>query len=235
LLKTLEERIDYSFNDIRLLERALTHRSYAHEQQPGASYLHNEAMEFLGDSILGFVVSSWLFELFPKLPEGKLSKMKAYLVSAASLVEHAHRIGLGEFLRLNKGEEKTGGRRKRALLVDAYEALIAAIYLDGGIEKAEQFVRDQLTSAIQQVNPDDLSKTDYKSALQEELQARNLPAPLYVLVETLGPDHHRTFRVELHVGSKLVARGEGQAIKVAHQEAARVALKKLTEGMFSSA
>src|SRR5947209_12633379 len=131
-LKKLQERIGYTFKQRRLLDRALTHRSFAHERK-GADSLHNEALEFLGDSVLGFVMSAWLIERFPHLSEGKLSKMRAFLVSAANLIDHAGEIDLGSFLRLNRGEEKTGGRRKRALLVDGFEALIGAVFMDGGV------------------------------------------------------------------------------------------------------
>lgn len=227
-LKKLQERIGYTFNHRRMLDRALTHRSFAHERT-GADALHNEALEFLGDAVLGFVISAWLIEKFPKLPEGKLSKMKAFLVSAANLIDHAETLDLGSFLRLNRGEEKTGGRRKRALLVDAFEALLGAVYLDGGVGEAEALIRRLFVDQVEQLDPEGLNITDYKSALQEKLQSANLPTPQYVVVETLGPDHHRVFRVELRVGNKPIATGEGPAIKMAHQEAARAALKKLAE------
>ncbi|HZS43878.1 MAG TPA: ribonuclease III [Blastocatellia bacterium] len=227
-LKKLQERIGYNFNNRRLLDRALTHRSFAHERT-GADAMHNEALEFLGDSVLGFVISAWLIEKYPKLTEGRLSKIKAFLVSAANLVDHSENVGLGAFLRLNRGEEKTGGRQKRALLVDGFEALIGAVYLDGGIEEAESFIRRQFAGQMNALDTDKLNITDYKSALQERLQSENLPTPQYVVIETLGPDHHRLFRVELRVNNKALSTGEGPAIKVAHQEAARVALKKLEE------
>ncbi len=143
------------------------------------------------------------------------------------MARRAEALGLGQFLRLNKGEEKTGGRFKRALLVDAYEAIIAAIYLDGGLEVVTTFVRRELYNELRNLDIEDLSTTDYKSALQEYLQAANLPTPEYVVVETSGPEHERTFRIELRIGQERVATGEGPAIKVAHQEAAREALTKL--------
>ncbi|MFZ4793264.1 MAG: ribonuclease III family protein, partial [Blastocatellia bacterium] len=147
LLHRLEREIGYRFNDRQLLRRALTHRSYANEQ-PAPRPLHNEAFEFLGDAILEFLISTWLLELHPTLSEGHLSKMRAYAVSAANLQKHAARLQLGSFLLLNKGEEKTGGRHKTALQVDAYEALIAAIYLDGGIVAASNFVRKEFTQTL---------------------------------------------------------------------------------------
>jgi ribonuclease-3 len=136
LLSELEQKVGYSFRSRALLDRALTHRSFANERA-AQNCQHNEAMEFLGDAVLGFVVSAWLLERFPELSEGKLSKMKAHLVSEASLVELAEAIDLGRYILLNRGEEKTGGRRKRALLADAYEALIGVTYVDGGISVAE--------------------------------------------------------------------------------------------------
>src|SRR5215470_13888272 len=170
LLSELEQRIGYSFRSRALLDRALTHRSFANEHL-AEHCQHNEAMEFLGDSVLGFVVSAWLLERFPDLSEGKLSKMKAYLVSESSLAELAEVIDLGRYILLNRGEEKTGGRRKRALLADAYEALIGVIYIDGGIATAERFLRRELRSKVTAINPSAMIGTDFKSALQEYLQA----------------------------------------------------------------
>jgi ribonuclease III len=227
-LKKLQEGIGYTFVNRRLLDRALTHRSFAHERT-GADALHNEALEFLGDAVLGFVISAWLIQTYPKFTEGKLSKIKAFLVSAANLVDHAEMLGLGAYLRLNRGEEKTGGRKKRALLVDGFEALIGAVFLDGGIGEAEEFIRRQFAEQMGKLDAEKLNIIDYKSALQERLQSENLPTPQYVVVETLGPDHHRLFKVELRVNNRALATGEGPAIKVAHQEAARVAMKKLEE------
>lgn len=225
-LTELQRRLGYNFINPALLERALTHRSFANER-PDENIQNNEALEFLGDSALGFIVSSWIFALYPDLDEGKLSKIKAFLVSARTLARRAEALGLGQFLRLNRGEEKTGGRSKRALLVDAYEAIIAAIYLDGGLDAAIKFVRGELYHDLTNLNTEDLSATDYKSALQEYLQATNLPAPEYIVIETSGPEHERVFHVELRIGNERVATGEGHAIKVAHQEAAREALTKL--------
>jgi ribonuclease-3 len=207
-----------------LLDRALTHRSFANERL-GENCPHNEAMEFLGDSVLGFVVSAWLLERFPELAEGKLSKMKAYLVSESRLVELAEVLDLGSYILLNRGEEKTGGRQKRALLADAYEALIGVMYVDGGIVVAERFLRRELRQKVMSLNPAAMIGADYKSALQERLQADGGPGPDYVVVEVMGPDHRRNFRVELRIGGKPISTGEGHTIKLAQQEAARVALE----------
>jgi len=222
ILTDLEQQIGYSFRSRALLDRALTHRSFANERLEGCR--HNEALEFLGDSVLGFVVSAWLLDRFPDQPEGKLSKMKAFMVSETSLAELSEAIDLGRFIRLNRGEEKTGGRRKRALLADAYEAVIGAIYLDGGIDAAQRFLQRELSAKMRSINPESMIGDDYKSALQERLQAAGRPMPEYILVEASGPDHRRTFRVQLRVGGSILSSGEGSTIKVAQQEAARSAL-----------
>lgn len=224
LLSELEQKIGYSFRSRALLDRALTHRSFANERV-GENCQHNEALEFLGDSVLGFVVSAWLLERFPDLSEGKLSKMKAYLVSESRLVEIAEALDLGSYILLNRGEEKTGGRRKRALLADAYEALIGVLYIDGGITVAERFLRRELRQKLMGIDPASMIGADFKSALQEKLQAAGGPGPDYAVVEVMGPDHRRTFRVELRIGGRPVATGEGHTIKLAQQEAARYALE----------
>ncbi|HMG36710.1 MAG TPA: ribonuclease III [Blastocatellia bacterium] len=224
LLSELEQRIGYSFRSRALLDRALTHRSFANERVAERCQ-HNEAMEFLGDSVLGFVVSAWLLERFPDLAEGKLSKMKAFLVSESSLAELSEIIDLGRYILLNRGEEKTGGRRKRALLADAYEALIGVLYVDGGITVAERFLRRELKAKLLSIDPTAMIGADYKSALQEKLQGIGCPAPEYALVEAIGPDHRRTFRVELRVAGTALSTGEGHTIKEAQQEAARAVLE----------
>jgi len=224
LLSELEQKIGYSFRSRALLDRALTHRSFANERVAQGCQ-DNEALEFLGDSVLGLVVSAWLLEMFPGLSEGKLSKMKAHMVNEASLVELADEIDLGRYILLNRGEEKTGGRRKSALLADAYEALIGVLYMDGGLSAAQRFLRHELRERLRSIDPSSMMiGADYKSALQEKLQAAGGPTPEYVVVEALGPDHRRTFRVELRIGGRALATGEGRAIKIAQQEAARSAL-----------
>lgn len=225
-LTQLEEEISYFFRDRSLLRRALTHRSFANEQTDPRPQ-HNEALEFLGDAVLEFIVSSWLLELFPNHNEGTLSKMRAYMVSAVNLQKQAAKLQLGNYLLLNRGEEKTGGRNKSALQVDAYEALIAAIYLDRGIEAAREFVRREFVIALDDIDPENLANTDYKTALQEKLQSFGLPTPQYAIVESLGPDHKRVFQIELRVNGHCLATGEGTTIKGAHQAAARSALDNL--------
>jgi ribonuclease-3 len=227
-LGQLQELIGYQFQELEFLRRALTHRSFANEQ-PEPRPLHNEALEFLGDAVLEFLVSAWLLELYPTQKEGVLSKLRAFAVSAANLQTHAVRLRLGDYLLLNKGEEKTGGRSKSHLQVDAYEALLAAIYLDGGIEAARAFVKREFAATFAEMNPQDLTATDYKTALQESLQANGLPTPKYAVIEKRGPDHRRIFQVELRVNGKRLSTGQGTTIKSAHQDAARAALTCLPE------
>ncbi len=229
LVSRLESEIAYSFRDRPLLRRALTHRSFANEQ-PEPRPMHNEALEFLGDAVLEFLISAWLLELHPTETEGTLSKLRAYAVSAVNLQTHAARLKLGEYLLLNRGEEKTGGRTKSALIVDAYEALIAAVYLDGGIEAANTFVRREFSDTFTIINPTNLTATDYKTALQERLQALGFMTPKYAIIESLGPDHRRVFQVEVLLNGTRLATGEGTTIKSAHQVAAHSALDCLDRG-----
>lgn len=217
-----EERLGYQFRNRDLLTRALTHKSYSHEaRQQGIR--DNETFEFLGDSVLGFVVGDLLFHRFPALDEGALSKMKAYLVSAASLAEKARGYGMGEVLYLGVGEEKSGGRRKESLLANLFEAVIAAIYLDGGIDPARALIERSFAGDLDSINAEDLLFQDYKTALQELAQGKGLPLPDYSVIAEAGPDHDKRFVVEVKVGS-LTARGEGSSKKEAQQEAAKHAL-----------
>lgn len=222
-LRGFEERIGYRFADLALLDRALTHSSRANEELPGAS--HNEPLEFLGDSVLGFIVADLLHRRDPDGDEGTKSKARAHLVSAPSLARHAGTLGLPDLLLLGRGEEKTGGRKKAALWADAYEALIAALYLDGGLEAAHRFVRGEFGAELS--GGADLAARDHKSALQETLQARGEAVPEYVVVAEQGPSHRRRFRVECHIDGRAVAEGEGYSKKEAQQQAARAALLRL--------
>lgn len=224
----LEALIQRVFNDKEVLQRALTHRSFVHEH-PESSAGHNESMEFLGDAILGFIVSEELFRRFPSAAEGSLSKAKAFLVSAANLHRTARELDLGQFLRLSSGEDKTGGRKKRALLVDAYEALIAAIYLDGGVEATRQFILGQFKEALEEIDVDRVRYQDFKSTLQERLHLMHLPDPLYRVVEEQGPDHAKTFVVELCIQEGGIAvKAVGRTKKEAQQLAARTALDMIS-------
>lgn len=217
-----EQRIGYTFQRREVLRRALTHKSYSHEAKE-LDVRHNETFEFLGDSVLGFVVGDLLFHHFPHLDEGALSKMKAHLVSSASLAEKAHQYGMGEVILLGVGEEKTGGRKKDSLLANLFEAMIAAVYLDGGVDPARELIVRSFADDIARIDQQDLLFSDFKTALQEIAQGRGLQLPEYQVVDEVGPDHSKTFIVEVRVGS-LTARGEGSSKKEAQQQAARAAL-----------
>jgi ribonuclease III len=225
-LPDLESLLGYSFKNPKLLFQALTHRSFVNECE-GESLRNNESLEFLGDAVLGFLVSSRIFGLCPDLTEGELSKIKAYLVSAANLVKLAERIRLGDFIRLSRGEEKTGGRSKRAIVVDAYEAIIGAIYLDGGVEAASGFVGRQVEAFLEGLDLKQLTYGDYKSALQEYLHNLGLTEPVYRVVDELGPDHKKTFVVQVIVDREVIAGSSGRTKKEAQQAAARLALENL--------
>jgi ribonuclease III len=222
----LEKAVGYRFRDRGLLEHAMTHTSRANEDVSGG-VLDNESLEFLGDAVLGLAIADILFRDFPDFDEGQKSKAKASLVSTATLARQAERLGLGEHLLLGRGEEKTGGRHKQALLADGYEALIAAIYLDGGIEEAQAFIVREFRTRIADVRRHGPTGGDHKSALQEYLQSHNQPLPEYRLAGAVGPDHHKQFLVEVVVNGTVLAAAEGPSKKEAEQEAARRALEKL--------
>ncbi len=227
----LEIALAYNFHNRALLERAVTHRSWAHEQvAPGneeqARQLHNEALEFLGDSVLGLIVADYLCRAHPEVTEGELSRMKHRLVSAPTLAQASLRLNLGDFLRFGRGEEKSGGRNKDALLADVLEAVTGAIFLDGGLTAATDFVHRALGEELKQANPAAAAEADYKTMLQEKLQAERRPAPRYKVVETLGPPHRRIFRVEVSWDEGSV-NGEGRSIKSAEVAAAKQALEQM--------
>lgn len=228
-LDLLESILAYTFNDRVLLERAITHRSWAHEQvAPGdeelARKLHNESLEFLGDSVLGLVVAYYLCNSYPGGTEGELSRMKHRLVSAPTLAKASLDLKLGDFLRFGRGEEKSGGRQKNALLADVFEAITGAIFMDGGLEAATQFLCYALRNELEAANPLSAAKADYKTMLQERLQAERRQAPRYTVVETLGPPHRRIFHVEV-AWDRGSIQGEGHSIKSAEAAAARAALE----------
>src|SRR5436190_4496303 len=224
----LERRVGYRFRDPGLLEHALTHTSRANEDVSGG-VIDNESLEFLGDAVLGFAIADILFRRFPEHDEGWKSKIKASLVSTASLARQAERLGLGDHLLLGRGEEKTGGRRKHALLADGYEALIAAIYLDGGVDHATAFIARQFGDAINEARQPAAVLRDFKSALQEKVQSGGEALPEYVVVGEAGPDHHKTFHVEVRIGGKPLADAVGRSKKEAEQDAAQRALARLSE------
>jgi ribonuclease III len=225
-LRDLENLLGYCFKDQALLLQALTHRSFVNEHGE-QHFRDNESLEFLGDSVLGFVISSRIFQHYPELTEGELSKIKAYLVSAANLVRLAQRISLGDFIRLSWGEEKTGGRTKRAIMVDAYEAVIGALYLDGGVEAASDFVWRQIGDLKEELDLKQLTYGDFKSALQEQLHDLGRPEPVYRVVDEIGPDHRKTFVVQVVILGEVVAESSGRTKKEAQQSAARLALESL--------
>jgi ribonuclease-3 len=225
---SLQRAIGYRFRDRGLLEHAMTHTSRANEDASGG-VLDNESLEFLGDAVLGFVIADILFREFPDFDEGQKSKTKAALVSTATLARQAERLDLGDHLLLGRGEEKTGGRRKQALLADGYEALIAALYLDGGIEQARAFLAREFADLIAGVRRHGVAGHDYKSALQEVLQSRNRSLPEYRLAGAMGPDHRKQFQVEVIVDGHVLSQATGGSKKEAEQEAARLALEQLRE------
>ncbi len=227
-LDLLETILSYKFQNRALLERAVTHRSWAHEQvAPGAEdearRLHNESLEFLGDSVLGLIVADYLCKAYPEVTEGELSRMKHRLVSAPTLATASARMQLGDFLKFGRGEEKSGGRSKDALLADVLEALTGAIFLDGGLSAATDFVQRVIGEELQVVTPKTAAQADYKTLLQEKLQGERRAAPRYSVVEALGPPHKRTFHVEVSWDGGNV-RAEGRSIKAAETAAAKQAL-----------
>ena len=232
-LHDLEDILGYRFKDPGILFQALTHRSFVNERE-GENLRNNESLEFLGDAVLGFLISSRIFRQYPDLTEGELSKIKAYLVSAANLVKLAERIHLGDFVCLSRGEEKTGGRSKRAIVVDAYEAIIGAIYMDGGVEAASEFVGRQVENFLEGLDLRQLTYGDFKSALQEYLHNLGLSEPVYCVVDELGPDHKKTFVVQVIVDGEIIAESSGRTKKEAQQAAARLALEKIGDGRLSS-
>ena len=226
-LDSLQTALDYRFRDVRLLEDALTHKSYVNEQRPAAGS-DNERLEFLGDAVLSLVVSEQLAVLLPRSSEGALSKHKARLVSESMLADVARRLKVGSCLRLGRGEELSRGREKDSLLADAVEAVIAAVHLDGGLESSRRVVagllREELAQvASQQHRP---GENDYKTQVQEWCQRRFESLPSYAVVRESGPDHDKLFEVELSVNGAVVGRGTGRSKKEAEQSAARQALEE---------
>jgi ribonuclease-3 len=226
-LEDLEQAIGYRFRQPELLERALTHRSAAPEEAASGIRADNEQLEYLGDAVLGMLVSEYLVGAFPSWSEGQLSKSRARLVNAASLYTAARRLNLGNHLRLGKGEEKTGGREKPALLADAFEALVAAIFLDAGLPASRDFVKRALVDSAIDLEGSRLELSDHKSALQEFLQAKGLPSARYTMVREAGPDHRKTFWMEVDVPGLVNATGTGTNKKEAEQSAAAQALELL--------
>lgn len=218
-VKVFEEIIGYKFKDRSLLQTALTHSSYANEMNGKVDY--NERLEFLGDSVLGMITAEYLFTHHPEMPEGKLTKTRASMVCEKSLHKFAQSIKLGEFMYLGKGEINTGGRERPSILADAFESVIAAIYLDAGFEEAKKFVLGFISNA----DIEEPVITDYKTALQEIVQKNPGEYLEYFMVGESGPDHCKTFIVEVHLNNNVIGTGEGRSKKQAEQMAAKATLR----------
>ena len=220
-MKELEEKLQYHFNDIRYLKTALTHSSYANENHTRDG--SNERLEFLGDSILGFVVADYLYRLYPDIPEGELTKKRAALVCEKACCGFSRQIGVGEHLLLSHGEQNSGGRTRSSILADAFESVTAAIYLDGGMEQARRFVLRFVLPLLQQPKPKTFK--DYKTALQEIVQKNPEDNLEYILTAETGPDHDKHFSIEVRLDNNVVGKGGGRSKKEAEQQAAREALE----------
>jgi ribonuclease-3 len=227
-IEELEAALGHRFREPALLRQALTHSSHAHEHNHEDD---NEQLEFLGDAILGFVVSDLLYRAYPSFSEGHLSKLKGFFVSSANLVKYAEQLNLGRYLQLGKGEEKTGGRSKQALLVDAFEAVLGALYLDSGLETAKRLIAHFAGTQIADIGSSGATShlIDFKTALQEKLQSVSQASCRYVLIGESGPDHQKLFTVEVEVGDEAIARGIGLTRRAAEQAAARRALEDLNQ------
>ena len=219
-MKNLEEKLGYKFKNINLLENALTHSSYANEVRDGTS--SNERLEFLGDSVLSIIVSEFIYKKFANQPEGELTKLRASLVCEKSLCGFSRELDLGKYLRLGKGEEKGGGRNRDSILADAFEAVLAAMYLDGGFEVAKNHVLRFVKEEIE--HTDDEVFKDYKTLLQEIIQRNPEESVAYFLTGESGPDHNKLFTVEVRLNSNVIGKGEGRSKKQAEQMAAKQAL-----------
>jgi len=223
MIKELETAIGYRFRNISLLQNALTHSSYANERWHN-SLLSNERLEFLGDSVLGMLVADYLYRTFPNRPEGELTRMRADMVCEQTLAAVADRIGLGQHLMLGHGEEQGGGRNRNSILADAMESVIAACFLDGGLEAARKVVQQFI---LVEVPVTKLHNADYKTQLQELVQQKKNQVLSYALVGQSGPDHDKKFDVEVMLNGSVVGSGSGSSKKRAEQDAARVAIENL--------
>jgi ribonuclease-3 len=222
-IPALEQQIGYQFQDQLLPLQALTHKSFSNEQVTDLSP-NNERLEFLGDAVLELSVSEWVYRRYPDIPEGGLTRIRSEVVSEKGLLSVARSLDLGAGLRLGKGEEKSGGRLKPSLLSDALEALLGAVFCDGGFAAACQVVERLFAEPISRV-VNDQQGTDHKTNLQETIQARFNQLPQYSLVQVSGPDHQRNFKMEVHFNDELLGTGQGSSKKIAEQQAAEAALK----------
>lgn len=225
-LSTLQQTLGVSFNNVALLEQALIHSSYINEN-PGVTSISNERLEFLGDAVLGLITAQRLYHSLPNSSEGEMTKLRAALVRRDTLARMARAIKLGDYLYLGKGEEASGGRNKPANLAGALEAVIAAIFLDQGLASAGDFVLQYLDIELEKSAIQSL-EIDYKSELQELIQAKKQPSPTYHVIDATGPDHDKRFTIEVRVGDNVLGRGSGKSKKIAESEAARSALTQLS-------
>ncbi len=224
-MHSLESRLNYKFNNIELLKKALIHSSYANEVR--GNTCSNERLEFLGDSVLSIIVAEHIYQKYPNMPEGELTRMRASLVCEKSLCAFSRELGIGEYLKLGKGEDKNGGRERDSILADAFEAVLAAIYLDGGISFAKKFILNTVLRDLKHI--DDEKFKDYKTTLQEIIQRNPEESVTYILVTETGPDHNKQFTVEVHLNSNVIGKGVGKSKKQAEQMAAKQALKLMGE------
>ena len=222
-LTGLQEKLGYYFTDISLLEAALTHSSYANENKK-SGMVSNERLEFLGDSVLGMTVAALIYNSKPELPEGRMTRHRAELVCEKSLATLAVKLGLGECILLGRGEEKGGGRERPSILADCVEAVLAAMYLDGGFEPVSRVISEHLASGANWSEP---GNTDYKTALQETVQEKPGQSLSYHVTDERGPDHLKFFTVEVRLSGNILAQGEGKSKKEAEQAAAKAALREL--------
>ena len=219
-MKKLEENLGYIFKNKKLLANALTHSSYAHEVRNGIT--SNERLEFFGDSVLSIIVSDYIYKEYPDIPEGELTKLRASLVCEKSLCTFSRELCIGEFLQLGKGEDKGGGRERDSILADAFEAVLAAIYLDGGMENARKFVTNYVLRELHTTHAEAFK--DYKTALQEIIQRNPEEFVTYILTNESGPDHDKVFEMEVRLNSNTIGKGKGKSKKQAEQMAAKQAL-----------
>ncbi|MGQ9800927.1 MAG: ribonuclease III [Candidatus Saccharicenans sp.] len=230
-LASLEKKLNYCFKNPHLLEQALTHSSYAYEHLE-ARLKDNEIMEFLGDSVVGLVLADYLYQAYPGLGEGQLSKLKAALVSTSSLSTLARKLGLDKAVRLGRGEEKNEGRRKKSILAGTFEAVMGAVYLDSSFDTARQVLQGLIKKYFKKLPRDNFLINNFKSALQEYLSQQNVPGPVYRTITESGPAHEKVFTVEVCSGTEVLARAKGLSKKSAEQKAAQKALKKLLKNKF---
>lgn len=225
-MDALESKLGYTFHDRRLLENALMHSSYANENR-ARGCTSNERLEFLGDSVLGMVTATRLYHLYPDMPEGKMSRLRAELVCEQSLHAVALELKLGDYIRLGHGEARNGGRERPSILADAVEAIIAAMYLDGGLEPARRFILDHILTGLADGQMHHVS--DYKTDLQERVQRKPGQTLEYTLCSESGPDHNKTFTMNVLLNGKEIGRGSGRTKKEAEQAAAKCALERMKD------